>query len=119
MDLKNPAREKWVTIVPEGRDAIAGFSLVGGKLFVSYLHNVTSQIQIFNLEGKALGEVSLPGIGSASGVSGRWESNEAFFSFRSFVTPQTIYHYDMQTAIWVEHGGVYALANIRGGREFG
>ena len=190
VDINNPAREKWRTIVPEGRDAIAGFSLVGGKLFVSYLHNVTTQIKIFNLEGKALGEVSLPGIGSASGLSGRWNSNEAFFSFRSFVTPQTIYRYDVQTgktelwarpnvpfksddfevrqvwysskdgtkvpmflvhkkglqpdgklpvllygyggfnvsqtprfssaaAIWVEQGGVYALANIRGGGEFG
>jgi len=190
VDLKNPAREKWVTIIPEGPDAIAGFSLVGGKLFVSYLHNVTSQIKIFNLEGKALGEVTLPGLGSASGLSGRWTSNEAFFSFRSFVTPQAIYRYDVQTgktelwaqpkvpfksdefevrqvwyaskdgtkvpmflvhkkglqpdgklpvllygyggfdlsqtprfssaaAIWAEQGGVYALANIRGGGEFG
>src|SRR5262245_7779019 len=76
VDLKNPAREKWLTIVPEGRDAIAGFSLVGGKLFVTYLHNVTTQIKIFNLEGKPLGEVSLPGLGSASGLSGRWTSNE-------------------------------------------
>src|SRR5687767_10224454 len=88
VDLNNPAREKWREIVPEGRDAIAGFSLVGGKLFVSYLHNVTTQIKIFNLDGKALGEVSLPGLGSASGLAGRWGSNEAFFSFRSFVSPQ-------------------------------
>src|SRR5262245_25985768 len=46
MDINNPAREKWLTIVPEGRDAIVNFSLVGGKLFVSYLHNVTTQIKI-------------------------------------------------------------------------
>jgi prolyl oligopeptidase len=190
VDLKNPAREKWLTIVPESGDAMSGFSLVGGKLFVNYLHNVATQIKIFTLDGKALGEVSLPGLGSASGLTGRWASNEAFFSFRSFVTPQTIYRYDVQTgkseawarpnvpfksdefevrqvwysskdgtkvpmflvhkkglqpdgklpvllygyggfdlsqtprfsslaAIWVEHGGVYALANIRGGGEFG
>ncbi len=97
VDLNDPAREKWREIIPEGRDAIAGFSLVGGKLFVSYLHNVTTQIKIFNLDGKPLGEVSLPGIGAAGGLNGRWDSNEAFFSFRSFVTPQTIYRYDVQT----------------------
>jgi prolyl oligopeptidase len=190
VDLNDPARAKWKEIVPEGKDAIAGFSLAGGKLFVSYLHNVTTQIKIFNLDGKALGEVTLPGLGTASGISGRWNSNEAFFSFRSFVTPQTIYRYDVQTgkselwarpkvpfksddfevkqvwstskdgtkvpmflvhkkglqpdgklpvllygyggfnvnqtprfsasaAIWVEQGGVYALANLRGGGEFG
>lgn len=189
VDLSDPAREKWREIIPEGRDAIAGFSLAGDKLFVNYLHNVTTQIKIFNLEGKALGEVSLPGLGSA-GLGGRWGSDEAFFSFRSFVTPQTIYRYDVKTgksevwaqpkvpfksndfevkqvwysskdgtkvpmflvhkkglqpdgklpvllygyggfnvsqtprfsssaAVWVEQGGVYALANIRGGGEFG
>src|ERR1044072_7736666 len=91
VDINNPAREKWKTIVPEGPEAIANFSLVGGKLFVSYLHNVTTQIKIFDLDGKALGEVKLPGLGSASAISGRWNSNEALFSFRSFVTPQTIY----------------------------
>lgn len=189
VDLNDPAREKWREIIPEGRNAIAGFSLVGGKLFVNYLHNVTTQIKIFSLDGKALGEVSLPGLGSA-GLGGRWGSNEAFFSFRSFVTPQTIYRYDVQTgkselwarpkvpfksddfevrqiwysskdgtkvpmflvhkkglqpdgklpvllygyggfnvsqtprfnsaaALWAEQGGVFALANIRGGGEFG
>ena len=189
VDPNNPARESWREIIPEGRDTIAGFSLAGGKLFVNYLHNVTTQIKIFNLDGKPLGEVSLPGLGSG-GIGGRWESNEAFVSFRSFVTPQTFYRYDVQTgkmelwarpkvpfksddfevrqvwytskdgtkvpmflvykkglqpdgklpallygyggfnvsqtprfsstaAVWVEQGGVYALANIRGGGEFG
>ena len=190
VDLNDPAREKWREIVPQGSDAIGGFSLVGGKMFVSYLHNVTTQIKIVSLEGKVLGEVSLPGLGTASGLSGRWGSNEAFFNFRSFVTPATIYRYDVQSgktelwarpnvpfksddfevrqvwypskdgtkvpmflvhkkglqpdgklpvllygyggfnvnqtprfsspaAVWVEQGGVYALANIRGGGEFG
>jgi prolyl oligopeptidase len=106
IDLNSPAPEKWRTIVPEGPDAIAGFSLVGGKLFVSYLHNVTTQIKVFNLDGKALGEVSLPGIGSASGLAGRSDSNEALFSFRLFVTAQTIYGYDVQTGkpeLWARH----------------
>jgi endonuclease YncB( thermonuclease family) len=71
VNLNNPAREKWVTIIPEGPDAIASFSLVGGKLFVSYLHNVTTQIKIFNLDGKALGEVALPGLGTATVASVR------------------------------------------------
>jgi prolyl oligopeptidase len=63
VDLNKPARDKWREIVPEGRDAIAGFSFVGGKLFVTYLHNVTTQMKIFTLDGNALGEVSLPGLG--------------------------------------------------------
>ena len=96
VDLKDPARDKWREIVPEGRDTIAGFTLAGGKLFVSYLHNVASQIKVFTLDGKAVGEVQLPGLGAAD-LQGRWNSNEAFVSFRSYVTPPRIYRYDVPT----------------------
>lgn len=190
VDLKNPSSENWREIIPEGPDAMTGYSLVGGKMFVHYLHNVSSQIKIFDLDGKQLGELELPGIGSAGLPSGRWESSEAFFGFNSFTTPYTIYRYDVATGekevwsqlkipvktdkfevkqvwyeskdgtkipmfiihkkglkldgkrptmlggyggfnvsctpgfdsravMWAEEGGVWAIANLRGGGEFG
>jgi prolyl oligopeptidase len=105
VDLKDPARDKWREIIPAGQDAVQGFSLAGGKLFVSYLHNVSSQIKIFTIDGKAAGEVRLPGLGSTGGLQGRWGSNEAFFSFRSYITPQSIYRYDVatgKTELWAQ-----------------
>ena len=105
VDLKDPARDKWREIIPAGQDAVQGFSLAGGKLFVSYLHNVSSQIKIFTIDGKAAGEVRLPGLGSTGGLQGRWGSNEAFFGFRSYITPQSIYRYDVatgKTEIWAQ-----------------
>jgi len=98
IDLKNPERDKWKTVIPEGKSVMAGFSLVGGKLFVSYLENVASQIKVFEPSGKHVRDIALPSIGSASGIFGRWDSDEAFFTFNSFARPTTIYRYQVSNA---------------------
>jgi prolyl oligopeptidase len=40
-------------------------------------------------------DIAFPAIGSVSGVSGEWQSDEAFFAFSSFHIPTTIYRYDV------------------------
>ena len=95
VDLANPARERWKEVVPAGPFTIEDFSVVGGRLFVNVLENVVSKIKVFDADGKALGEIPLPTIGSAGSLSGRWASNEAFFTFNSFLVPPTIYRYDI------------------------
>jgi len=189
IDLRDPKPEKWQQIVPTTADAIEGYALMGGKLFVNYLHDVTSRIAIFSLEGKPLGEVALPSAGSAT-IYGRWDRDEGILAFSSYTTPASVFRYsaasgkrelwfrspvpfdssryemeqvwysskdgtrvpmflvhrkglkpDGQTptilygyggfnvsltpnfntsaAWWVEQGGIYAVANLRGGGEFG
>jgi prolyl oligopeptidase len=90
-ELANPAREHWKEIVPEATLAIDGVSAVGHRVFVSYLEDVHTKIREFDLNGKALGELRLPGLGTVSVPQGRWEDDEAFFSFSSFVDPGTSY----------------------------
>ena len=190
VDLKNPAREHWKEIVPESKLALDGSSAVGGRLFVSYLENVVTRIRQFDLDGKPLGDLALPGIGTSGAPFGRWSSDEAFLNFTSFVEPSTAYRFSVSTgkrdlwfrptipietgnieskqiwytskdgtkvpmflvhrkglkldgnnpvlltgyggfalasqpafsaiaAWWAEKGGVFAVANIRGGGEFG
>jgi len=97
VDLKDPAPERWTEVVPEGTGVLESFSLAGGRLFVNYLENVASKVRIFAADGRPLGEIAFPTIGTVGGMNGRWASNEAFFTFASFVVPTTIFRYDVAT----------------------
>jgi prolyl oligopeptidase len=84
-------------IVAQGKDVIDGANLVGGRLLVSYLADVKSEVRRFTLEGKADGTVALPGIGDVGGFGGDADDSETFYAFTSFATPTTIYRYDVKT----------------------
>lgn len=96
-NLSDPTPERWRTVVPEAKDVISSFSIVGGKLFVTGLHDVITQTRIYDLNGRQVGEVSYPAIGSASEMAGRESSRNGFYTFESFITPPSIYHYDVVT----------------------
>jgi prolyl oligopeptidase len=103
VDLKNPARERWREIVPERDAVIDSFSLAGGKVFVNYTRNASTEVQVFNPTGEHVRDLALPSIGSVSEVSGRWTNKEAFYGFTSFTVPLTIYRYDAETgnqSVW-------------------
>jgi prolyl oligopeptidase len=183
--------EKWIELIPEhDRAVLRSASPRGGKLIANYLLDVHSVVEVFDTDGTLLREIDLGTLGSASGASGHWDSDELFISFSSFHVPRTIFRYDIATdektvwakqevpvdsdsmelkqvwyeskdgtkipmfilhkkgielngknptllsgyggfnisqtpgfrsssAAWVEMGGVYAVANLRGGGEFG
>ena len=93
--LSNPSREHWTEIVPQSSGVILGFSVAGGKLFVSTLDSVRSRVVQFDLDGKRERELSFPAIGTVSGVQGKWDSDRAFFSFSSYHIPPTTYLLDV------------------------
>jgi prolyl oligopeptidase len=104
-DVKNPGRKHWREIIPESDARIEGFFLAGGKLLVDYTRNATSQLKVFDTSGKPLGEIGLPALGTVGGIHSRWDSDEVFFSFRSFAVPPTVYRYDMAKktlAVWAK-----------------
>jgi prolyl oligopeptidase len=86
--------EQWKTVIPEATDVIEDVGIVGGKMFVLRLHDVISDLTAYSLDGKETGKIAFPGIGAGSGLSGREEDKEGFFTFQSIVTPPTIFHYD-------------------------
>ena len=87
----------WRTVVPEGHDVLSDYSIVGGRLFVTRLHDVKTETTIYSLDGKQTGTLAYPGIGSGSTVFGEPDQREGFYTFESFITPETIYRYDTKT----------------------
>jgi prolyl oligopeptidase len=86
--------EAWKTIVPEGKDVIEEFSIVGDKIYVKRLKDVKSEISAYTLDGKPAGQIEFDGIGAASAVYGRTTDRYGFFSFESYIQPTTLYRID-------------------------
>jgi prolyl oligopeptidase len=186
----NPTPSNWSTVIPEGDLPMEGASLIAGRIGVLSLQDVASVVRLYSLEGKLEREVPMPSLGSASGLVGRFDRPELFYSFNSPTSPATVYSYDAASnaskpfnpprltfdpslfvtervfynskdgtrvpmfithrrdlakdgsnptmlyayggfaitmtpgfsqgvIAWIEQGGVYALANLRGGGEYG
>jgi len=87
----------WKVIVPEGKDAIDDWSIVGGKVYVNRLKDAKTEMAVYTLDGKPAGKIDLDGIGSSSAVVGRTTDRYGFFSYESFLMPPTIYRLDTAT----------------------
>ena len=96
MDVR-AADPKPVPLVPEAKATLESANIVGGVLFADYLADVKSEVRRYSLDGKPLGTVPLPGIGSAGGFGGKIDDGETFFAFTSFATPTSVYRYDVKT----------------------
>ena len=97
IDLTNPALENWREIIPETENLLQSITKGGGKLFVEYLQNATSRIFQYDYSGQLEKEVTLPGLGSVIGFSGKEEVEEIFYSFTSFVYAGSIFLYNVKT----------------------
>jgi prolyl oligopeptidase len=187
----NYERDDWTEIIPQTEAVLQGAALWGGKIFAQYEQNASSQLRLFDLEGKVISDIHLPALGTVFGSEGKWNHDEIFYGFVSFTVPPTVYRYDLKTGsasvwakvdapsiepsayevqqewyhskdgtkvpmfvvykkglkkdghnptlltgyggfnismlpsfsrtayLWMEHGGIYAVANLRGGAEFG
>jgi prolyl oligopeptidase len=187
----NYERGSWKEIIPQTDAVLLGAAVWGGKLFGQYEQNASSQLKVFDLDGKKLSDLVLPAIGTVFGSEGKWDRDEVFYGFESYTVPPSVYRYDLKTGattlwtkvdapsidpaayevqqewyhskdgtrvpmfivhkkglkkdghnptlltgyggfnisytpsfgrsayLWMEHGGVYAVANLRGGAEFG
>lgn len=97
IDINNPARSWWRELIGEVAETLEGVSVLNNCFVASYLKDAHTQIKVFDLSGAFIREVALPGIGSVGGFAGKRYDTETFYSFTNFVTPSTIYHYDMHS----------------------
>src|SRR6218665_1275107 len=190
IDLRKPERANWKEIIPQGEETLSSVSLVNDQFLVNVMKDARSLVRRVSGDGKPLGEIALPGLGSVSGLGGKREDTETFYAYASHTTPTTIYRYDLKThenqvfkaprvkfdpaqyeteqvfytskdgarvpmflshkkglkwdgntptllygyggfnvpltpafsvanLVWMEQGGLYAVANLRGGGEYG
>ncbi len=81
-------------LVPESTDKLEQVSVVGDRFIAVYLKDAHSLVKLFKPDGSPDAEITLPGIGSAGGFSGKRKDRETFYSFTSFTTPTSILRYD-------------------------
>jgi prolyl oligopeptidase len=185
----NLSPENWTEVIPETEHVLSP-STGGGYIFAEYMIDAISQVKQFDMQGNLVRDVELPGIGTVSGFGAEKDEKELYFSFTNYVTPGSIYKYDIESGnselyrasaidfdtenyeskqvfynskdgtkipmiithkkglelngknptilygyggfnisltpsfstsntIWLEQGGIYAVANLRGGGEYG
>jgi prolyl oligopeptidase len=191
VDLKQPARANWKDVIPEpGDEVLDSVGLTKGGMVASFTRHVCTRLERFDRTGKSLGEIPLPGLGSAS-FSVDEERTDAFVSYTSYNEPRSSWYiadlaaptpvswwkpsvpidlskwtvervrvaskdgtlvplfmvrrgdltpdgdrpcllygyggfnvslepgFNPSIAPWIEAGGIYAVANLRGGGEYG
>ncbi|MEX0907180.1 MAG: prolyl oligopeptidase family serine peptidase [Gemmatimonadota bacterium] len=103
IDVNNPAQANWRVVVPEAEDVLEDFTIIGDRLYVTYLHHASNQIRVFEKDGTPVGEVEVPALHSASIRGG--EPGEAFLTLSSYTTPSTTYRFDLASGERTVHEG--------------
>ncbi|MET2983917.1 prolyl oligopeptidase family serine peptidase [Aureibaculum conchae] len=93
VDASNPSSENWKDFIPETENVLSP-STGAGYFFAEYMVDAVSKVYQYDMDGKQIREVKLPGVGSAGGFGGKKEAKELYFSFSNYITPGTIYKLD-------------------------
>ena len=102
VDLNAPGRQDWVEIIPEKTDVLRGVNHARGMLVARYIEDVVTKFERFGMDGRALGRLETPGLGSAS-LSTADDRVEAFMTYSSYNEPRSIYRVNLRSgerALW-------------------
>ncbi len=95
LDPQNPSEANWQVLIPERKELLESVRTGGGKLFASYLKDVTTEVEQYSLTGVLENKIQLPGLGTASGFGCKKEDDHFYYTFTSFTYPPTIFSYDI------------------------
>lgn len=84
-------------ILPQTENTLVQATFVNNQFIASFLKDVRPQVKVFTQDGRFSGEMQFPGIGAVGGFHGKRKDTETFYTFSSFNTPATLYHFDMKT----------------------
>jgi prolyl oligopeptidase len=100
IDARKAERASWKELVPQAAETIdgeSGVNLINNQFVVPYLKDARSQIKVFDLNGKRVREIGLPGLGTAADLRGKRKDTEMFYVFTGFTSPGTVYGVDLTT----------------------
>jgi prolyl oligopeptidase len=83
-----------VEIVAQTEDLLESAALFGDVLVLGYLHDAHAVVKRVALDGTELGDIALPGLGTAGGFGGKRRAPETFYSYTSYTRPTSIYRLD-------------------------
>jgi prolyl oligopeptidase len=95
-DLNDPSHDLH-DIVAQSSDKLDDVVLIGNRFYLSYLHDAHSLVRIADLGGNSVGEIALPGIGTASLPLAKREDTIGYYTYTSFAYPTTVLRYDTVT----------------------
>lgn len=97
VEVNLKAKMGWKTLIPESKDTIDTVTVVGNQIFISAMRDARSAVTRYKLTGERIGEVTMPGLGTASGFDGKSADSETFYAYVDFSTPMTIFRYDIKS----------------------
>jgi prolyl oligopeptidase len=97
INVESPGESHWKVVIPEAAETLQSVARLGDRLFALCMKDAHSQVKVFDLNGKILRELELPGLGTVTGFEGDRDSTETFYAFTSFTRPTTIFRLDLTT----------------------
>jgi len=79
--VTTPGREHWREIIPQSDAVLTSVDIIGGQLFARYEKNAHSVLKRFTTDGKPLGEIDLPTLGTITNIGGEYDSTSGFYLF--------------------------------------
>ncbi|MBY7729217.1 S9 family peptidase [Vibrio splendidus] len=88
--------KQWRDIISEKPQPL-DISTGGGYLFAHYMVDVVSKIDQLDYQGNLVRELHMPGLGTVSGLGGKKEQTELYYTFTNYVMPPTIFSFDVES----------------------
>ena len=98
IDLRQPEKEHWQTLITEGQDTLQTVKLVQDEFICLYLHHASHLLKRFKTSGQTLGDIPLPALGTVEALQAEREHTRIFFNFTSFLYPSLNFSFDLDTA---------------------
>ena len=99
MNINESSNENWKVIIPEQEMVLDGVGLANKHFFAHYLQDAKALVIEYALDGEKVRGIDLPGIGSISSLGGERNDNDFYYTFNTFTSPASIYHYTCENGM--------------------